>query len=325
MMSPRRHAVAALAVLAMVATACADAPGAGRAGAGQEGLQVVATTSILGDIVGNVAGDVADIEVLMPPGSDPHSFSPSAAQAAAVRDADLVVANGLGLEESLEDLLDAARADGATVLALAPELDPVPLLPGLADGDGDGDGDDHADAGLDAHVWFDPVRMADGVGLIADALAAVDDAHDEAFWTRRGADYATRLIALDEEIRDILGRIPVERRTLVTNHDAIGYLAHRYDLEVIGTVVPGGSTLAGASAEHLADLAALVRRADVPAIFAENTSSDRLAETLAREVGDDVEVVSLYTDALGQPGSGADTYIGMLRTDAEMIADALSR
>lgn len=344
------RAAAALAAVLLV-SACADAGGVG-AGSDEPGseLRVVATTSILGDVVSRLVADDGEVDVLMPAGSDPHSFSPSAAQAATVRDADLVVANGLGLEESLLDLLAAAREEGATVFELAPELDPIATGGNaVADHDdhadegdhadeddhadddhadeddhaGEDDGHGHAEDGPDPHVWFDPVRMADGVRLIARQLAAADDALPDEEWEQRGEDYAAELLAVDEEIRETLSVIPAERRVLVTNHDAIGYFAHRYDLEIIGTVVPGGTTLANASASRIAELADTVRDAGVPAIFAENTADARLSEALAREAGTAVEVVQLYTDSLGEEGSGAETYIGLLRTDAQLIADAL--
>lgn len=312
-------------VLAVAATACAGGSAPPTAGDGR--LDVVVTTTILGDVVTDLVGDDGDVEVLIPAGADPHDFAASAAQVAAVRDADLVVANGLGLEASLGDVLTAARDDGIEVLELAPRLDPLPTRSG-EEGDDHGE-DDHGEedhgGGLDPHVWFDPVRMADGVRILAAALAAADDTVEDAEWTRRGDELAAQLLALDEELRGILAPIPPERRVLVTNHESLGYLAARYDLGLVGTVVPGGSTLGAASAERLAELADLLRERDVPAVFAENVGDDRIASALAREVGGDVEVVSLYTDALGDPGSGADTYAGLLRTDARLIAEALTR
>lgn len=325
----RLAAIAAIA--AVLATACADGPDGD--GSAEDGLEVVVTTSILGDIVGSLVGEEGTVEVIIRDGADPHSFAPSAAQAAAVREADLVVANGLGLEESLVDLLGAARDAGVEVLELAPQLDPLPWQPDVSGGHeeaGDAEepttGDSHADeeSDLDPHVWFDPVRMAEGVRILAEALAEADDRLDDAVWAQRGADYATRLVALDEEVRDILSVVPPAQRVLVTNHDAIGYLAARYDFELLGAVIPGGSTVASASAERIAELAGLVRDTGVPAIFSETTADDRLAQTLAREVGRGVTVVSLFTGALGEPGTGADTYPGLLRTDAQLIADALA-
>jgi zinc/manganese transport system substrate-binding protein len=113
-------------------------------------------------------------------------------------------------------------------------------------------------------------------------------------------------------------------RLLVTNHDALGYFADRYDFEIVGVVIPGGSTLADPSSAELAALVETLLETDVPAIFAETSSPAQLAETVAAEAGNDVEVVELHTGSLGEPGSGADTLIGMLRTNATRIRDALT-
>ena len=117
--------------------------------------------------------------------------------------------------------------------------------------------------------------------------------------------------------------IPPERRKLVTNHDALGYFADRYDYEVVATVIPGGSTLGEPSAADLSALVELIAEEGIPAIFAETTAPAALAEAVAAELGEGVEVRTLYTGSLGAPGSGADTYVGMMRTNAATIADAL--
>ena len=304
-------------------------------------LVVVATTSILGDIVTNLVGQDGTVEVLMPPGVDPHGFQPSAADAALLRQADLVVANGLQLEESLVDALAVAAEEGVRVFELADHLDPIAF--GETDHDDHAHQDDHAhdddhaheddDHGHDhgpedPHVWFDPVRMADGVRLLAAELAEVDDHLDTAAWEQRGDDYATQVLAVHDELEEAFAAIPAEDRQLVTNHDSLGYLADRYDFEVIGTVLPGSSTMAEADARAFAALVATIEEADVPAIFTENIDSATLAEQLATEVGGrsdrEVEVVALYTDALGDPGSGAEDYLGLLRENARRITDALT-
>lgn len=324
--------------LLLAASACAggdDGAADGASPAGTGALRVVVTTSILGDLVSDLVGDVGDVEVLMQPGQDPHGFSPSARQAASLREADLVVANGLQLEESLLDALEAAEADGARVLRLAEHLDPVTFAPAGTDQDhddehadeadhADEDADGHDHGGPDPHVWYDPVRMADGAGVLAEELAAVDDDLDDGEWADRGQELADRILAAHEEVEARLDTVPEACRVLVTSHDSFGYFAARYGFEVVGAVVPGTSTQADPSARDFAALAATLREVGVPAIFAETTQPTRLAESLAAEVGQDVQVVSLYTDALGEPGSGADTYTGMLRTNADLIADALA-
>lgn len=306
------------------------------------GLLVVATTSILGDIVRVLVEDDGDVRVLMPPGVDPHGFQPSAADAALLREADLVVANGLGLEERLLDALEAALADGVHVFELAEHLDPIDFGEAAHDDDHGHDDDDHGhedddhghddddhghDHGpLDPHVWFDPVRMAEGVRLLAAELATVAGS-DASVWEQRGQAYADELLTLHDEIAARYEAIPEARRVVVTNHEALGYLAHRYGLRVVGTVIPGGTTHAETDPRRFAELVETVERTGVRAIVAENVDSTRLAEQLAQELaargGTPVEVVHVHTDALGQPGSGAEDYLGLLRSTAFTIADAL--
>ena len=267
---------------------------------------ILATTSIVGDLVARVAGDGAVVEVLIPVGADPHEFAPSAQQAARLRDAALVVTSGLGLEAGLADAIDAAADEGTRILELGPELDPLTL--------GDGDSDTP-----DPHWWLDPVRAARAVDLIAGRLGEVASGD----WDDRAVAMAMELELLGEELRASLGTIPVERRTLITGHAAFGYFAERYGFEVIGVIVPGGATQAQTDPRALAELAGLIREEGVPAIFAETTLPTNVAEALAAEVGSEVRVVVLYTGSLGAHGTGADTYAGMMRTNVVRIMDAL--
>lgn len=273
---------------------------------------VVATTSILGDVVGQVVDDSLPTVTLIPVGADPHDFRPSARQAGVVAGALLVVANGLGLEERLADLLSAAAADGTPVIEIGPLVDPLPF--GVEAG---------PEAGLDPHVWLDPLRMAKAARLIAARLAELDPSTPAGTWTDRGERYAGELERLDGRIRDILSVVPPERRLLVTNHDALGYFADRYGFRIVGTVIPGGSTLAEPSSSELGELVRTIETTGVPAIFVETTTSADLATTLAAELGRPIEIVELYTGSLGEPGSGADSYVGMMETDARRIAAAL--
>lgn len=334
-----RRLIILLLVSALVATSCgSDDEGAADTGK----LQIVATTSILGDIVRHITDTEADVETLVPIGADPHDYTPSARQVAALETADLVVANGLGLEEGLEDILDSIERDGAMVLRIAPEVDPLPFAePGGHDHgsdeehheedgeahDSDNDAEDHESNGehgdhgdLDPHVWLDPVRMAAATELIGDTLAAIDPSID---WGVRARTHARRLMAVDTAVRETLSVISPNRRKLITNHEALGYWADRYEFEVVGVVIPGGSTLAEPSSAELARLVEVIEAEGVTAIFAETTEPSALAEAVAAEVDTDVAVVELYTGSLGPVGSGAATYVGMLLTNAERIADAL--
>lgn len=314
---------AVLAVLALVLAACSSSStsgSGGTAGSAAPGRpRVVVTTAILGDIARSVVGDVADVEVLVPNGSDPHEFEPSAAEAAGLRDADLIVTNGLGLEAGLQGAIDSARDAGVPVLELGPQLNPVPFSSREGNGGaGSASGGDEADA-LDPHVWMDPDRMTRAASLLAAEVAKLGV--DRATLDRRATEYAATLARADEQIQAALAPLPDDRRILVTNHEAMGYFADRYGFRVLGVIVPGGSTLAEPSAADLADLADAIRAADVPVIFAETTAPTKLADALATETGRDVRVVELYTEALGEPGSGADTYPGMLVTNARRIAE----
>lgn len=284
-------------------------------------LEIVASTSILGDIVRNVAAGLGSVEVLMPVGADPHSFQISASRAAALRRADLVVVNGFGLEEGMADAIDGAAADGVRVVEAASFVDALPFDAHVGEAPAPGE-EEGGHGNLDPHIWTDPVRMADVATGLGEALAAADPVCAER-WREAAAGYRRELLALDDEIETFLEVIPAERRKLVTNHGALGYFADRYGFEVLGTVIPGGDTLAEPSPADLADLVETLRREGVRAIFAETTQAADLAEAVAAELGQGVEVVNLYTGSLGGPGSGADTYLSMQRTNAERIADAL--
>jgi zinc/manganese transport system substrate-binding protein len=292
------RALIALLVAALLLSACSN----GETEA--DGPLVIATTTILGDVARNVVGGAGTVEVLMPVGTDPHDYLPSSQQVARIHEADLVVANGLDLEAGLTDVLEAATADGANVIEVAPLLDPI-AFPG---------GD------LDPHVWMDPIRMQDAADAIAGRLFRIDG--NEA-WQAHADAYRNDLDLAHRRIEILLAAIPTEARKLVTNHDSLGYFADRYGFTVIGTVIPGGSSLGNPSSAQLAELVATVEREQVLAIFTETTESQALADAVAAEVGQDVAVVVLLTGSLAEPGSPGDTLIRMLVLDAERIAEAL--
>ncbi|HET6950354.1 MAG TPA: metal ABC transporter substrate-binding protein [Acidimicrobiales bacterium] len=304
-----RHPPAAAAVVLSAVLAAAACGGGSDSPAGGGRPSVVVTTTILGDVVSHLVGDSATIEVLMPPNTDPHDFQVSARQAAAMREADLLVVNGGGFEAGLDDAIRSAEADGATVFTALDHADPLP---------GSGGGDD-----VDPHFFTDPARM---IG-VAEALAAeladrVADLDTPAYRDRSAA-YLDDLRTLDGEVAGTLAAVPPADRKLVTNHDVFAYFADRYGFTVVGTVIPSLSTSAEPSAGELDDLAATVEAEGVRAIFADTSSPEALAGALAGEVGE-VEVVELYSESLGDPGSDGATYIEMIRTDADRIARALA-
>jgi len=302
---------AALALSAVVAcSSTGTASGNGDGDGGDDRPIVLATTSIWGDVVGRVVCDgSAEVGVLIPAGADPHDYEPSLADRARLDAAALIVLNGLGLEGSLAEVAGEA---GDAVFTMSDHVGT------LAPPD-----TEHVDphAAGDPHVWLDPANVVGAIPALAQAL--IDEAGlDAATITACADDYGRELRELDAEIGSLLAEVPPERRQLVTNHDALGYFARRYDFTIVGSIIPSSSSLAQASPAQLEKLARAVRDADVPAIFTESGHAADDAEALAREAGG-IPVVALFTDSLGDEGSEASTYAGMLRHDARLIAEAL--
>jgi zinc/manganese transport system substrate-binding protein len=258
------------------------------------GPSVLATNGVVGSIAERIGGEDVEIERLVPDGADPHDFQLSAEDRQALAEADLVLANGASLEEGIP-LEDA----GGAVFELADHAGE--LRPG------------------DPHVWMDPSRVAMAVPAIADALAEADPAHADAY-RRRAASYADELAELDRFVADKIERIPSSRRKLVTSHDALGYFADRYGLEV--TASPFGPLGAEAepSADALQDAIDEVAESGVPAVFAQAEDDPSVMQRIADETG--VEVVDgLLVESPGEAG----TYERMIEVDAELIATALGR
>ncbi|MCP3909774.1 MAG: zinc ABC transporter substrate-binding protein [Actinomycetia bacterium] len=295
-----RRFVAALMALGLAATGCSSGSD-NNTGAGSP--VVVVTTSIWADIVRNITCDgIVEVETLLPAGADPHGFEPSLSDRSHLESAALVVANGLGLEAALSDLIEVAEDRGTTVVRIgelvAPGADPNP------------------------HVWFDPVRVADALPEAASLIAAAANL-EYADLESCVVSYIDELTALDADITHQLATIPAPRRLLITNHDSLPWFANRYGFEIAGSVIPAATTLAQANPARLAALADRMQADAIPAIFTEEGEAAPDAQALADRVGD-IVVVALYTEALGPHESTADTYIGLLRTNAGRIADALA-
>ena len=259
-----------------------------------DAIDVVATTTVLADLVRQVGGSQVNATSLVPPGGEVHTFDPTPADIARVADADLVVTNGLGLDDWVADL---ARDSGSRA--------PIVAL-----------GDGHAGT-VNPHLWMDVGNAIAYVERIGEQLAAVDPAHASVY--EAGAtSYGERLAALDDSARQQIGAIPAERRKVVSFHDAFPYFAEAYGLEIVGTVIdaPGQDPSAG----EIADLIDGIRASGATALFGEAQFNPQLAETIADEAGIAV-VTDLYTDSLGGPP--ADTYEGMIRWDVERVVGAL--
>ncbi len=339
----------------------AAAPNSDDVGGSGQRPQIVVTTSILGDVVAEAVGDQADIEVIMPLGSDPHDFSPSARQAESMENADLLVVNGAGFEEGMLDTIANVSDSGTDVFSFADQVDLLDLSGEHTDEHADQEGehsdeeeehaeddsehageedeehaedegehadeeehaDDEHEGGGDPHIWTDPTRISTAVTALEPVVAELDGIDADALAaTVAGA--LDGLADLDTSMEQTLASVPDDRRVLVTNHEVFGYFADRFDFEVVGAIIPSLTTNAEPSASDFDDLADVIEAEGIRAIFAETTQSSRLADVLADEVGDDVEVVELFTESLGEAGSGAETYIEMMQLDAERIAGALS-
>ena len=284
-------------------------------------VAVVATTSIVGDIVAAVGGDRLSLYVMLAHGSDPHAFRATPRDARQVADADVVFVSGAGLEaDFLGDLI--ASAEPRRVVDLSAHLDLRRMAEGHDDEDGrdeEAGGHDHGE--FDAHVWMDPTLVAAWTTEIAEALAEIDPRH--------GADYAGRAAALageldelDSWVREQVAAIPRDRRILITDHGMFGYFADRYGFTVRDTIIPGFSTASEPSARHLASLHEAIAEHAVPAIFVGSTVNSQVAQVVADDLG--IEVVAVYTGSLSEPGGPAATYQEFIRTNVERIVAALS-
>ncbi len=267
----------------------------------------------MGDVVTQVGGDLIELTTLMQPGQDPHTYEPTAQDIAWIEQAHVVFVNGLGLEGRLLDTVESVS--GVPIVPVSAGIEPLEA--------GDEHEGEHEHTGADPHTWMDPTNVIVWTDNIAGALAALDPAHANTY--RQNADaYAGELRGLDAYIAEQVAEVPPEQRKLVTNHEALGYFARRYGFEVIGTVYIGAAQLAEPSAGDMARLIQTIREEDVRAIFIETTVSDALAQTIAGEIGHEVGVYTLYTGSLGEPGSGADSYIGMMRANINTIVEGLA-
>lgn len=289
-----------------------------------EPLRVVATTSIIGDVLAQVGGDAIALTVLMGPGQDPHSYSPAARDLTAVADAHVILINGWNLEEGLVGDLESI-GESVPIIPISANIPPLAFAEEEhADEEHADEEAEHHHSGADPHVWFSIHSVEHWVENAVQILSQLDPANAATFAANATA-YQESLAELESYAETQLAVIPMEKRFLVTNHDTFGYLARDYGFTVLGTVIPSVSTLAEPSASDLADLIAVMKEHNVCTIFTENTLNDALAQTVSTELDscDNVQVLKLHTDALGPTGSGADSYISMFRANIDAIVAGL--
>jgi zinc/manganese transport system substrate-binding protein len=304
-----------IAVLAMITllpipnSVAAQTPGA------REPLQVVASFSVLGDLIKDVGGNAVQVTTLIGPGVDAHTYDPAPTDLVVLEGADIVFQNGLGFEPWLDRFFESAQPSGARVVVTEG------ITPRTIDADETGvSAQEHGR--VDPHVWHDVANAIIMVENIRDALVSADPTNAALYETNASSTIA-RFQALDAWIRQQVATLPQERRKLVTSHDTFGYFAAAYGFEILGTALGSLSTEAGdPSARAIGLLVEQITATGVPAIFAENVANPDLMASIAAEAG--VELApTLYTDALGPRGSPGETYEDMMRSNVTTIVDAL--
>lgn len=354
-------------------------------------LNVIATTTLIADVVAQVGGEAVQVTSLMPPGSDPHTYAPTAQDLVRLDEADVIFTNGMNFEVGLMPLLTEVGADKIAIISSCVDVQPVGEGLGHDHHDDNHDDedepheDDHdeahndeheednhhddemaleaglmldaldtrcadfastvqaitgyearpgalgqlyaidcapeADPACDPHVWTDVSSVMLWTLYARDVLSSLDPDRAEVYATNAAA-YLDELAALAAEIDTLFAAIPHENRVFATNHETLGYLAARYDFEVVGTVLPGGSTAVEASAQNLVELIEVIEDTGAQAIFTDNTVSATVAQQIAEETG--VPVVGLYSDSLSTADGPANTYLLYMHYNANQISTALS-
>jgi zinc/manganese transport system substrate-binding protein len=300
-MLTRRRALAATALAALFVAASARA---------QDRLKVIASFSIQGDLVKNVGGDRVEVATLVGPNGNAHVYAPSPGDAKKVADAKLVFVNGLGFEGWLERLVKASGTKAPIVIATK----------GIKPLERTGDHDhDHDHGRADPHAWQSVANAKIYVANIRDALIAADPAGKDAYLANAAA-YLGKLDALEREVREVIAKIPADRRRVITSHNAFGYFQNAYGVNFIAP--QGVSTEAEASAKDVAAIIAQIKKQKAAAVFLENVTDPRLVEQIARETGAKVGG-TLYSDALTDDKGDATTYIDLIRHNLRQLASAL--
>ena len=292
-----------LLVLPIAVLLLAACSGSGGGSSGK--LDVVATTTQIGDMAANIGGDRISLNVMLKPNQDAHDFEPQPSQIRALSQADVVLRHGLGLDGYVDKAVSGTKAEVATV------TDGITTLEGVG-----------AEAGHpDPHVWFSVANGKQMAMDIRDALVKADPA-GASYYTDNATKYLHQLDDLDAQVKAMVAEVPEACRKLVTNHDFLGYFASAYGFELIGSVIPSTSTEAAASAKDVADTVQAIKAQHVPAIFAEASVNPDLIQQVRREAN--VKVVSdLYSDSLGTKDSDGGTYIKMMLADTQKITGAL--
>jgi ABC-type Zn uptake system ZnuABC Zn-binding protein ZnuA len=282
-------------------------------------LHVVATTSIVADVVANVGGEAIALASIIPRMTDPHGYQLTPGDLRMLHDADVVFINGLGLEESLEKSL-SQLPDEIPIVSLSEGIQLREFTLERTDTDVDHDQEAHAATGVNPHVWFDPLNIDVWTDNAAQSLSALDPANATTFQANSDT-YQNQLEDLHNWILTQLEEIPQADRKLVTDHLFMGYFAQRYDFEIINALLPAFSSAASPSARELADIQDSIRQSGVEVIFIGITSNRQIAEQIAGDTS--VAVVPLYTGSISEINGPADTYLAFMQYNVRAIANAL--
>lgn len=282
---------------------------------GNDKVQVVASFSILGDMVKNIGGDHIELVTLVGVNSDAHVYSARPVDAKNMGEADLLVVNGLGFEGWFERLEQSSGFTGQKVVV----TDHIPFKLTTTPLD-EHHGHDHHDGDVDPHAWHSLSNAKQYVKNIATALMTVDPDHASTY-QRHLSDYLSQLTDLEIELKQIVNKVPVDQRKVITSHDAFGYLAHEYGITFYS--LQGVSTESEASAKEVAQLIRLIQSKEASAVFFENVTDVRLMTQISKETGA-VIGGTLYSGALSEHGEPASTYIDLMRHNVVTIAKALS-
>ena len=296
--------VFAASLAAALALLLHAAPAAAQAGK----LPVVATFSILGDLVKNVGGDRVEVTTLVGANGDAHVYAPTPADAKKVAAARLVFVNGLGFEGWITRLVKASGTKALTIT-----VSKGIKTRKMEDGHGDGH------AATDPHAWQSVANTKIYVTNIRDGLIAADPQGKSTYETNASA-YLSRLDTLEAEAREAIGKIPAERRRIITTHDAFGYFGSAYGIEFIAP--EGVSTETAASAKDVAKIIAQIKQQKIPAVFMENITDSRMMEQIAKESGAKIGG-SLFSDALSDKNGPAASYIDMMQNNIRQLSSAL--
>ena len=318
-------------------------------------LKVVATTTIVGDVVSEIGGDLIDLTVLLPVGTDPHGFDPTPQDVAKLADADVIFANGLGLEEFLDSMIESAGVENKVVYV----SDGIDLLRSEEHHDED-EGEEHHDedegeehhneeegeehhdedggeehhnedegeehhhehnhGGIDPHTWFSPLNVMVWIHNIAYALSDVDPDSAQAYAHNEEV-YEAELVELDTWIREQVAQIPEDNRNLVTDHSLFTYFADEYSFTQVGALIPGYSTVSEPTAQELAQIEDAIEDLNVKAVFVGYTVNPVLGERVADDTG--TELVFVYTGALSETDGAAATYLHYMRYNTTAFVNAL--